>query len=188
MAAILAAPGCRVQGFLAAGHVATVAGYRDLEPLAERFRIPITVTGFEPLDLLEGVLWTVRALEEGRWGVENQYRRSVARDGNHPARRLLAEVFAPCDRAWRGLGPIPASGYRLREPYAAFDAERRFAVESIAAPESPLCRAGEVLQGHLRPPQCPAFGRECSPERPLGAPMVSSEGACAAYHRYGRFA
>ena len=186
MEAILGSPARRVQAFLAAGHVCAVMGFWEYEPIAERFRVPIVVTGFEPLDLLQGIHMAVRALEAGRYGVENQYARAVTRDGNAPAQRLVAEVFEPCDRKWRGIGEIPASGLRLRPEYAGFDAERRFEVGHLTAEESPLCIAGEVLQGLRKPRECAAFGRECTPERPLGAPMVSSEGACAAYFRYGR--
>ena len=188
MAAILGSPHCRVQGFLAAGHVCAVMGYWEYEPIAERYRIPVVVTGFEPLDLLQGIHLAVRALEQGRHGVENQYARAVTRDGNRPAQDLVARVLEVCDRKWRGIGPIPASGLRLREEYAAFDAERRFEVSGLEAEESPLCIAGEILQGLRKPHQCSAFGRQCTPERPLGAPMVSAEGACSAYYRYARSA
>jgi hydrogenase expression/formation protein HypD len=174
-----------VQAFLAAGHVCTVMGYEDYLPLAARHRVPIVVTGFEPVDLLQGVWMAVRQLEDGRAEVENQYARSVRREGNQLARQLLAELFEPVDRRWRGIGLIPMSGYRLRERFAAYDAERRFALADLHAEESPLCIAGQVLQGIKKPRQCPAFGTQCTPERPLGAPMVSSEGACAAYYRYG---
>ena len=143
------------------------------------------VTGFEPLDLLHGIHLTVRALEAGRIGVENQYLRAVVREGNLPAQELVATVFEPCDRKWRGIGSIPMSGLRLRRAYERFDAEKRFDVEGISADESPLCIAGEILQGLKKPHVCPAFGTRCTPERPLGAPMVSAEGACAAYYRYG---
>lgn len=186
MEAILGSPVNRVQSFLAAGHVCAIMGFWEYEPIAERFRVPIVVTGFEPLDLLQGIHMAVRMLEAGRHGVENQYARAVTREGNLPAQRLVAEVFEPCDRKWRGIGEIPASGLRLRPEYADFDAERRFEVGHLTAEESPLCIAGEVLQGLKKPHECAAFGRECTPERPLGAPMVSSEGACAAYFRYGR--
>jgi hydrogenase expression/formation protein HypD len=186
MEAILGAPDNRVQGFLAAGHVCTVMGFREYEPIADRFRTPIVVTGFEPLDLLQGIAMTVQALEEGRYGVENQYTRSVTRDGNVAARKLIAEVFEPCDRAWRGVGTIPSSGYRLRPDYELFDAEARFDVGQIEAAESEVCVAGEILRGLRKPHECPAFGSACTPDHPLGAPMVSSEGACAAYHQYGR--
>jgi len=186
MEAILGAPDNRVQGFLAAGHVCTVMGTEEYDPIAERYGIPIVVTGFEPLDLLQGTWMTVRALEEGRHGVENQYSRSVTREGNVAAQQLLAEVFEPADRAWRGIGVIPRSGYRLRGPYAAYDAEDRFDVGEIVAHESPECIAGEILKGLKKPHECPVFGTRCTPEHPLGAPMVSSEGACAAYYAYGR--
>ncbi len=186
IAAVLEAPGNRVQGFLAAGHVCTVMGWREYEPLAARYRVPIVVTGFEPLDILEGLLMAVRQLESGRHEVENQYVRSVRREGNGPAQEIMAEVFRPVDRAWRGIGTIPASGLGLREEFAAFDAERKFDLDHVTASESPMCRAGEVLRGLLKPNECVAFGCECSPENPLGAPMVSSEGACAAYYNYGR--
>ena len=188
MAAILSSPDCRVHGFLAAGHVCAVMGYWEYEPIAEQHRVPIVVTGFEPLDLLQGIHMAVKALEAGRWGVENQYVRAVTRDGNPAAQKLVAEVFEVCDRKWRGIGTIPASGLRLREAFLAHDAERKFEVSGIVAEESPLCIAGEVLQGIRKPHQCPAFGKQCNPERPLGAPMVSSEGACSAYYRYARLA
>jgi hydrogenase expression/formation protein HypD len=188
MEAILGSPDNRVQGFLAAGHVCAVMGYWEYEPLAERYRIPIVVTGFEPLDLLQGVLMTVEALEEGRWGVENQYARSVSREGNTRAQELMREVFEPCDRAWRGIGEIPASGLALKPAFEQYDAEKRFSVGEITAEESPECIAGEILQGLKKPHECEAFGGRCTPEHPLGAPMVSSEGACAAYYQYGRIA
>ena len=186
--AILGAPDNTVQAFLAAGHVCAIMGYREYEPIAEKYRSPIVVTGFEPLDLLQGILMALQALVEGRWGVENQYSRVVTRDGNLPAQRLMSEVFEVCDRQWRGIGTIPGSGYRLRPEYAAFDAEQRFGVSSVAAQESPLCIAGQILQGTKKPHQCGVFGALCTPEHPLGAPMVSSEGACAAYYAYHRTA
>jgi hydrogenase expression/formation protein HypD len=186
MEAILGAPGNRVQGFLAAGHVCTVMGTREYEPIAAKYRIPITVTGFEPLDLLQGVAMTVAALEEGRFGVENQYARSVVPEGNLRAIALIEEVFETCDRAWRGVGTIPGSGHRLRVAFASFEAARRFAVEDVTAAEPEACVAGQILQGRLRPTECAAFGTDCTPEHPLGAPMVSTEGACAAYFHYGR--
>jgi len=186
MAAILASPGNRVQAFLAAGHVCAVTGYEDYVALAERHRVPIVVTGFEPVDLLEGIALAVAQLEAGRHAVENQYARAVRRDGNRAAQDVVAEVYEVCDRPWRGLGILPRSGLRLRPTYAAFDAEKRFAVEAILTAESAECRAGEVLLGLLRPDECAAFGTACTPEHPLGAPMVSSEGACAAYWRYRR--
>ena len=188
MEAILASPDCRVNGFLAAGHVCAVMGYWEYEPIAEKYRVPIVVTGFEPLDLLQGIHMAVKALEAGRWGVENQYVRAVTRDGNPAAQKLVTEVFEVCDRKWRGIGTIPRSGLRLREAFLAHDAERKFGVSGIVAEESPLCFAGEVLQGIRKPSECPAFGKQCNPERPLGAPMVSSEGACSAYYRYARLA
>ncbi len=188
MEAILSSPTNVVQGFLAAGHVCTVMGYWEYEPIAERYRVPIVVTGFEPLDLLQGIYMTLEALEEGRWGVENQYSRSVCREGNVAAQRLLRQVFQVCHRKWRGIGQIPNSGYCLRPEFQAFDAELRFDVVDVRANESSQCIAGEILQGMKRPHECPAFGTLCTPEHPLGAPMVSSEGACAAYYQYGRVA
>jgi hydrogenase expression/formation protein HypD len=186
MTAILEAPDNRVQGFLAAGHVCTVMGWREYEPLAARYRVPIVVTGFEPVDILEGIAMAVAQLEAGRHDVENQYARSVRRDGNRPAQELVTRVFQPVDRQWRGVGTIPGSGLALRPAFAAFDAERKFGLHGIRAEESTACRAGDVLRGRLRPHECPAFGQACTPEHPLGAPMVSSEGACAAYYNYGR--
>ncbi|MCI0460117.1 MAG: hydrogenase formation protein HypD [Gemmataceae bacterium] len=186
MTAILASPANRVQGFLAAGHVCTVMGYDVYEPLAEKFRVPIVVTGFEPLDLLEGVYRCVCLLEEGRHGVANQYARAVRREGNPHARRLINEVFEVADRKWRGIGTIPQSGYQLRPEFADLDAARRFAVEELAVEESGACISGLILQGLKKPHECPAFGIHCTPENPLGATMVSSEGACAAYYHYGR--
>ena len=185
--AILSAPANRVQGFLAAGHVCAVMGYEEYIPLAERFRIPIVVTGFEPLDLLEGVYRCVAMLEAGKHGVDNQYARLVRREGNAPALRLVREVFEITDRKWRGIGTIPQSGLRLAPDYEQFDAERRFAVEAVEVCESQACISGLVLQGVKKPGDCPAFGKECTPERPLGATMVSSEGACAAYYHYARY-
>jgi hydrogenase expression/formation protein HypD len=187
MTAILSAPDNRVQGFLAAGHVCTIMGWTEYEPIAAKYRVPIVVTGFEPIDILEGMLMTVRQLEEGRHEVENQYVRSVRRDGNQPAQELVSRVFELVDRKWRGIGEIPGSGLALREEFAEFDAERRFALEDIRTEEPAACHAGEVLRGLMKPFECPAFGKECTPEHPLGAPMVSSEGACAAYYNYGRF-
>jgi len=184
--AILSSPSNKVQGYLAAGHVCTVMGYWEYEPIAEKYRVPIVVTGFEPLDLLQGIYMTLRALEEGRWQVENQYTRSVTREGNIPAQELIRQVFHVCDRQWRGIGLIPGSGYCLRPEFAAFDAEGRFEVGSLIVQESPMCIAGEILQGLKKPHQCSAFGTLCTPEHPLGAPMVSAEGACAAYYQYGR--
>lgn len=184
--AVLDAPDCRVQGFLAAGHVCTVMGSGEYGPIAEKYQVPIVVTGFEPLDILRGVLGCVEQLESGRHEVENAYPRVVRPEGNLPAQRQIAEVFEVTARKWRGIGEIPASGWRLAETYARFDAERRFDLGHITAEEPEECRAGDVLQGRLRPCECPAFGVLCTPEQPLGALMVSAEGACAAYYRYRR--
>jgi hydrogenase expression/formation protein HypD len=184
--AIMASPDSRVDAFLAAGHVCAVMGYWEYEPLVERHGVPIVVTGFEPLDLLQGIFMATRALVEGRREVENQYSRVVTRDGNVAAQRMLEQVFEVCDRTWRGIGTIPQSGFCLRPELADYDAEHRFHVGGIQAVESPLCIAGEVLRGVKKPHQCVAFGRECTPQHPLGAPMVSSEGACAAYYAYTR--
>jgi hydrogenase expression/formation protein HypD len=186
MRAILEAPDNRVQGFLAAGHVCTVMGYGEYEPIAERCRVPIVVTGFEPLDLLHGLHLVLQALEEGRTGVENQYARVVRREGNPHAVKVIEQVFEVCDRPWRGIGVIPASGYRLRDEFKDYDAELRFDVVRVQAEEHPDCIAGEILRGLRRPAECSQFGTGCTPERPLGAPMVSTEGACSAYHRYRR--
>ena len=186
MEALLSSPANRVQGFLAAGHVCTVMGFEEYVPLAEKYRVPIVVTGFEPVDILQGIAMTVQQLERGTYSVENQYARSVRREGNVPARNLMAEVFEPVDRKWRGIGSIPMSGYRLRDKYSEHDAEQVFNVTEVEAQESPLCIAGLVLQGLRKPHECSAFGVQCTPERPLGAPMVSSEGACAAYFHYGK--
>jgi hydrogenase expression/formation protein HypD len=187
MTALLESPDNRVQGFLAAGHVCSVMGWSEYEPIAARYRVPIVVTGFEPVDILEGMLLAIRQLESGRHEVENQYVRSVRREGTVPAQRLVEQVFRLADRQWRGIGRIPRSGLALREEYADFDAEVRFGLDAISVAEPAACRAGDVLRGNLKPTHCPAFGRECTPEHPLGAPMVSSEGACAAYYNYARF-
>jgi hydrogenase expression/formation protein HypD len=184
--AIQQAPGNRIQGFLAAGHVCTVMGYEEYEPIAQRYRVPIVVTGFEPLDILEGVWLCVRQLEAGRAAVENQYSRSVRRDGNASARRIIEEVFRVIPRRWRGIGDIAESGLGLAEAYAGFDAERRFSPVSMEDEASGECISGLVLRGERKPTECPAFGTRCTPERPLGVTMVSGEGACAAYYRYGR--
>ena len=185
--AIMSAPGNQVQAFLAAGHVCSVMGYWEYPPLAEKFRIPIVVTGFEPLDLLDGIRRAVLQLEAGRHEVENAYERVVRYEGNPAAQALLREVFEVTDRAWRGIGMIPRSGWRLSAAYRDFDAEERFQLSGIRTVESPLCRAGDVLRGAIKPAECPAFGKECTPRHPLGATMVSTEGACAAYYNYGRF-
>ena len=184
--AILRAPDCRVKGFLAAGHVCTVMGWEEYIPIAAQYRVPIVVTGFEPLDILQGVLMCVRQLEAGRAEVENQYSRSVRQEGNRSAQELIREVFQVTPRKWRGIGEIPQSGLGLREPYVAFDAERKFGVAGLHVEEPTECLSGLVLQGKLKPRECPAFGTRCNPEHPLGATMVSSEGACAAYYRYRR--
>ncbi|MFC9427088.1 MULTISPECIES: hydrogenase formation protein HypD [unclassified Streptomyces] len=186
IAAIMESPTCRVQAFLAAGHVCSVMGTSEYPALAEKYRVPIVVTGFEPLDILEGIRRTVRQIAEGRHEVENAYPRAVRAEGNLPAMEMLRDVFEVTDRTWRGIGPIPASGWRLAEKYREFDAETRFDVAAIRTAESALCRSGEVLQGLIKPHECPAFGRECTPRNPLGATMVSSEGACAAYYTYRR--
>jgi len=186
IAAIMTSPGNRVQAFLAAGHVCSVMGYWQYLPLAEQYHVPIVITGFEPLDILEGIRRAVTQLEAGRAEVENAYERAVTREGNKPAQGIVMDVFEVCDRKWRGIGEIPQSGWKLSPAYQAFDAAIRFDVENIQTQESPLCHSGEVLQGKLKPNQCPAFGKECTPRHPLGATMVSSEGACAAYHLYRR--
>jgi hydrogenase expression/formation protein HypD len=184
--AILDSPNRRVQGFLAAGHVCTVMGMGEYVPIVEEYQVPIVVTGFEPLDVLEGIRRVLVQLEEGRAELENAYPRAVTAAGNAAAQAVVADVFTTCDRAWRGIGTIPASGWRLSDAYTDFDAELRFDVTDIHAEESPLCRSGEVLQGLIKPNQCGAFGKECTPRMPLGAPMVSSEGACAAYYQFRR--
>lgn len=186
MRAILSSPYNQVQAFLAAGHVCAVMGYWEYPPIAAEYQVPIVVTGFEPVDLVEGVLQAIRQLEANRHEVENAYGRIVTYEGNKPAQDLINKVFVECDRKWRGIGTIPLSGWRLRDEFADFDAEKRFDVGSINTRESPLCISGLVLQGRKKPHECPAFGKECTPEHPLGATMVSSEGACAAYYRYGR--
>jgi len=186
MEAIMSSPHNRVQGFLGPGHVCTVVGYEEYEPLAEKFHVPIVVTGFEPIDLLDGVLMTIRQLEAGEARVENQYPRVVKREGNRVARELVEKVFEVCDRKWRGVGMIPKSGYRLRPEFAEHDAERIFSVAEIDRPEPAICISGLVLQGAKKPHDCPAFGTLCTPQHPLGATMVSAEGACAAYYAYGR--
>jgi hydrogenase expression/formation protein HypD len=185
--AIMSSPGNQVQAFLAAGHVCSVMGYWEYPPLAERYKIPIVVTGFEPLDLLDGIRRAVIQLEAGSYEVENAYARIVRYDGNQAAQKLLSEVFEVTDRAWRGIGVIPRSGWRLSEAYRDYDAEVRFQISGIHTEESKLCRSGDVLRGLIKPSECAAFGKECTPRHPLGATMVSSEGACAAYYNYGRF-
>jgi hydrogenase expression/formation protein HypD len=186
MEAILSSPANRVQGFLAAGHVCAVMGYEEYVPIAHKYRVPIVVTGFEPLDILQGIYLCVKQLEEGRTEVENQYTRTVRRDGNRPARELIRRVFRVVARKWRGIGEIGASGLGLQPDYAGFDAETRFGTAGRTVEEPPDCISGLVLQGVKKPHECPAFGATCTPEHPLGATMVSSEGACAAYYRYRR--
>jgi hydrogenase expression/formation protein HypD len=185
--ALMSSPANRVQAFLAAGHVCSVMGYWQYEPLAEKYHVPIVVTGFEPLDVLEGIRRAVQQLEAGRAEVENAYERAVQREGNPAAQKMLQDVFEVSHRKWRGIGEIPYSGWELSDAYAEFDATKRFTLTDIHTQESPLCHSGEVLQGLLKPNECPAFGKECTPRNPLGATMVSSEGACAAYYQYGRF-
>jgi len=182
--AVLSSPKCVVQGFLAAGHVCTVMGYQEYIPICEKYRVPIVVTGFEPLDIVEGLYMCVKQLEEGRAEVDNQYARSVRKNGNTEALKILKSVFKIVDQKWRGIGEISHSGFGLSELYRDFDAELRFQVEHIVKDENKACISAEVLQGFKKPHQCPAFGKECTPENPLGAPMVSTEGACAAYYRY----
>jgi hydrogenase expression/formation protein HypD len=186
MEALLSSQNCVVQGFLAAGHVCTVMGFEEYVPIAARYKVPIVVTGFEPLDILEGIYMTVGQLEEGRHEVENQYSRAVRREGNRPAQERITEVFEVTPRQWRGLGEIPASGFQLRGRFQKYDANRRYPASGEPVRESPECIAGLILQGIKKPHECPAFAVKCTPENPLGAPMVSSEGACAAYYHYGR--
>jgi hydrogenase expression/formation protein HypD len=185
MEAVLASPACRVQGFLAPGHVCTVVGFDAYEEVSARHRVPVVVTGFEPVDLLAGILAAVGQLEDGRACVENRYARAVRREGNPAAMDTVTRVFEVCDRKWRGIGNIRSSGLRLREEYSRFDAITRFGVSAREVAEPEACKAGEVLQGLIKPTECAAFGGACTPEHPLGAPMVSSEGACAAYYLYG---
>jgi hydrogenase expression/formation protein HypD len=184
IAAILTSPNNKIQAFLAAGHVCTVMGYEEYKPLVEKYQIPIVVTGFEPLDILQGIYMTVQQLETGKYAVENQYTRSVKPEGNITAQKLITEVFEIVNRDWRGIGNIPKSGLGLREKYHKFDAEKRFDLSNVKTEESTECISGLILQGVKKPHECPAFGTKCTPEKPLGAPMVSSEGACAAYYRY----
>jgi len=186
MEAILSSPDNLVQGFLAAGHVCAIMGWEEYEPIAERYGVPIVPTGFEPVDILQGILKTVQLLERGEPGVVNEYLRAVREQGNPAARAVVDEVYVVCDRKWRGIGTIPGSGLRIRDELSAFDAEKKFDLTDIHTEESAVCIAGEILQGLRKPPECPAFGKECTPSTPLGATMVSSEGACAAYHRYQR--
>ncbi len=186
MKTILSSPTNRVQGFLAAGHVCAITGWEEYEPIAEKYSVPIVATGFEPVDILEGILKTVELLEEGLPAVANQYLRAVRKQGNPTAQAVTQEVYEICDKKWRGIGTIPMSGLRIRDELAAYDAERKFNVTGIKTEEPSICIAGEILQGLKKPNECPAFGTECTPMKPLGATMVSSEGACAAYHKYTR--
>jgi hydrogenase expression/formation protein HypD len=186
MEAILSSKSNRVQAFLAAGHVCAVMGFHEYPPIAEKYRVPIVVTGFEPIDLLNGMVSAIKQLEAGRAEAENQYQRAVKFEGNESAQRTIRSVFQSVDRKWRGIGVIPQSGWGLNSEFAEFDAEIKFDVENIFTQESPLCVAGEILQGLKKPLQCAAFGKECTPQTPLGAPMVSAEGACAAYYKYHR--
>lgn len=186
MTSILQSPNNRVQAFLGPGHVCAVMGYKEYEPISARYKVPVVITGFEPIDLLEGVLMAVKQLEAGKAEVENQYSRVITRQGNLAAQRLMNQVFEVCDRKWRGVGTIPKSGYKLRYEFRDHDAERIFHVEEIDTKESSLCISGQVLKGVKKPHDCPAFGKECDPDHPLGATMVSAEGACAAYYTYGR--
>ena len=188
MEAIMSSPTCRVNGFLAAGHVCTVMGSWQYQPLVERYHVPIVITGFEPLDVLEGIRRCVIQLESGRAEVENAYPRAVRPEGNLPAQKMLDQVFDTDDRQWRGIGMIPESGWNLSDAYAEFDASRRFDLAELSVAEPSRCRAGEVLQGLIKPSECECFGAQCTPRSPLGAPMVSSEGACAAYYQYRRLA
>jgi hydrogenase expression/formation protein HypD len=186
MEVILGSPDNHVQGFLAAGHVCTVMGYEEYEPIAKKYKVPIVVTGFEPLDLLQGIYMCVSQLEEGRYEVENQYARAVRKEGNVPAQQLVAKVFRVVHRKWRGIGEIAQSGLGLAPDFAEFDAETRFGVSGYTAEEDSECISGLVMQGAKKPEDCTAYGKRCTPDHPLGAPMVSSEGACAAYYRYRR--
>jgi hydrogenase expression/formation protein HypD len=186
MEALLSSGTSRVQGFLAAGHVCTVMGYNEYFPIAKKYKVPIVVTGFEPVDILQGISMAVKQLEEGRHVVENQYARSVTQAGNVPAQEVIRKVFTIVDRSWRGIGEIPMSGYGLREQYQRFNAETLFDIGAITVRESPHCIAGAIMQGLKKPHDCSAFGTQCTSEHPLGAPMVSPEGACAAYFHYGK--
>ena len=186
MHAILSSPHNRVQGFLAAGHVCAIMGYWEYPPIAEKYNLPMTVTGFEPVDILQGILLTVQQLETGTHNVENGYKRVVSYEGNQAAQAMINKVFETCDRNWRGIGMIPESGWKLNKAFSGFDAENRFNVGQIQTQESEVCIAGQILQGFKKPAECPAFGTLCTPNNPLGAPMVSSEGACSAYYRYAR--
>ncbi len=184
MEAILSDPETRIQGFLAAGHVTAIMGFEAYYPIVEKYKVPVVATGFEPLDLAQGILMCVRQLEKGESRLENQYGRVVLEEGNIKAREIIEEVFEVSDRSWRGIGMIPVSGYELREDYRDFDARFKLGNDTVATRENPICIAGEILKGMKKPVDCPAFGKRCNPEHPQGAPMVSSEGACAAYYHY----
>jgi hydrogenase expression/formation protein HypD len=186
MRGILDSPNNRVQGFLGPGHVCAISGWTEYEPIVEQYRVPIVITGFEPIDILQGILMCVRQLEQGRAELENAYARAVQREGNVSARHMIDRIFRVRDRAWRGLGVIPQSGFGLSEEFSEFDAEQLFDVGNIYATEPAVCMSGLILQGLKKPLDCPAFGKECTPETPLGATMVSAEGACAAYYNHGR--
>jgi hydrogenase expression/formation protein HypD len=188
ISAILQDPASRVQGFLGPGHVCTVTGLAEYEAISRHYAVPIAITGFEPVDLLEGILLCLRRLERGEPGVDNQYARSVSARGNLATQNVVDDVFEVCDRKWRGVGLLPKSGLRLRYEYRKYDASRVFEIEDVVTEEPPACISGQVLRGLKKPDQCPAFGKSCTPATPLGATMVSSEGACAAYFSYGRLA
>ena len=183
---ILDAPDNRVQAFLGPGHVCAIAGWAEYEPLVERYRVPIVITGFEPIDILQGVLMAVRQLEQGRAELENAYARAVRREGNPAAQQMIERVFRVCDRAWRGIGVIPQSGFALTDEFQQYDAATNFGVDTIQSVEPAICISGQILRGLKKPHDCSAFGKQCTPETPLGATMVSAEGACAAYYNYGR--
>ena len=187
LSAILQSPRNRVQAFLGPGHVCAVMGYQEYEAICAQFKVPIVITGFEPLDILEGVLCAIRQLEAGRAEVENQYARAVTRMGNQPAQDLVMKVFEVCDRQWRGVGGIPQSGYKLRDEFREHDANLLFDVQQIQTQEPSICISGEILRGVKKPQECPAFATQCTPQHPLGATMVSAEGTCAAYYTYGRY-
>jgi len=186
MEALLSSPANRVQGYLAAGHVCTVMGWDEYNPIAKKHKVPIVITGFEPMDVLDGILHTVKQLEAGTYTVENRYARIVEQGGNKPAQALIRDVFEITNRKWRGIGEIPVSGFKIREKFASYDAELKFNVGDIHTEEPEACISGVILQGLKKPHDCPAFGKECTPQNPLGATMVSSEGACAAYYKYQR--
>jgi hydrogenase expression/formation protein HypD len=186
MSAILGSPDNRVQGFLAAGHVCSVMGFWEYIPISDTYKVPIVVTGFEPVDILQGILLVILELEHKEYGVKNAYSRVVNYEGNQPAQKIIERVFIECDQKWRGIGKISKSGWKLKSEFKDYDAEERFQIQEIQPVESPLCVSGRILQGMIKPFECPAFANQCTPEHPLGATMVSSEGACAAYFRYGR--